>query len=184
LWLLGYHDKALKRIHETLTLAQELSSPFNMALALSCAALLYQFRREKQVTQEQAEAARTLASEQGFALFLALGTILQGWALAERGQRKEGITQLLQGLSAWRATGEEFMRPYLLALLGEVHGKMGQAEEGLIMLAEALERVNKTGERWCEAELYRLKGELLLAQKGSRLQGEGKRNRKVLPEDH
>src|SRR5262249_19759542 len=33
LWLLGYPDQALKRNHEALTLAQELSHPFSLALA-------------------------------------------------------------------------------------------------------------------------------------------------------
>ena len=31
LWLLGYPDQALKRSHEALTLAQELSHPFSLA---------------------------------------------------------------------------------------------------------------------------------------------------------
>ncbi len=33
--VLGYPDQALKRIHEALTLAQELSHPFNLAFALT-----------------------------------------------------------------------------------------------------------------------------------------------------
>jgi predicted ATPase len=165
LWVLGYPDQAFKRTHEALTLAQELSSPFNLALALGCAALLHQFRRERQATQELAEVAMTLCSEQRFALFLALGTILQGWALAEEGQRQEGIAQMRQGLTAYRATGEEFMRPYFLALLAEASGEIGQAEAELPLLAEALDTVYRTGERFWEAELYRLKGQLTLQSK-------------------
>ena len=38
LWLLGYPDQALTRSHEALTLAQELSHPFSLALALAYAA--------------------------------------------------------------------------------------------------------------------------------------------------
>ncbi len=57
-------------------------------------------------------------------------------------------------------------RPYYLALLAEMQGKVGQAEEGLAALAEALAIVERTEERFYEAELYRLKGELLLAQEG------------------
>ena len=103
-----------------------------------------------------------LSSEQGFAFWVAWGTILQGWALAEQGQGEEGIAQMRQGLAAFRATGAEAFRPYFLALLAETSGKVGQAEAGLAVLAEALATVDKTGERWCEAELYRLKGELSL----------------------
>ncbi len=38
LWYLGYPDQALKRSHEALTLAQELSHPFSLAFALIFAA--------------------------------------------------------------------------------------------------------------------------------------------------
>jgi predicted ATPase len=104
----------------------------------------------------------TLCGEQGFPFWLAWGTIIRGWALAEQSQGEEGIAQMRQGLAAWRATGAELQRPYYLALLAEAYGKIGQAEEGLSALAEALAVVHKTGERWYEAESYRLKGELSL----------------------
>src|SRR5262249_30770919 len=107
------------------------------------------------------------ATEQGFSHFLALGTIKRGWALAEQGQGKEGISQICQGLAALQVMGAELDRSYYLTLLAEAYGKVGQAEEGLTVLAEALAVVDKTGERWYEAELYRLKGELLLAQASS-----------------
>jgi predicted ATPase len=128
------------------------------------AARFHQLRRERQAVKEQAEAVIELSTEHGFPYWLALGTILQGWALAEQGQEEEGIAQIRQGLATYRATGAEAGRPSNLALLAEAYGKAGQAEEGLAVLAEALATVNKTGERWYEAELYRLRGELTLAQ--------------------
>ena len=161
LWLLGYPDQALKRSQEALTLAQELSHPFSLAFALSIAAQLHQRRGERQAAQERAEATITLCTEQGFPSWLALGTIYRGWALAEQGQREEGMAQIHQGLAAYRATGAE-LRPSHLALLAEAYGKGGQVEEGVHELVEALAIVDKTGERFYEAELYRLKGELVL----------------------
>jgi predicted ATPase len=94
---------------------------------------------------------------------MAMGTILQGWALSEQGLGKKGISQMRQGIAAHRATGAELVQPYFLALSAEGYGKVGQIEEGLTVLAEALDLVNKNGERFYEAELHRLKGELLLA---------------------
>jgi len=164
LWLLGYPDQALKRSHEALTLAQEISHPYSLAYALNFTANLYQFRRERQAVQGQTEALLVLAREQGFPVWLAWGTILQGWVLAEQGQEEEGIAHIRQGLASWRATGSAVWQPYFLALLAEAYWKVGQAEEGLTLLAEALVVVDKTGERYYEAELYRLRGELTLAQ--------------------
>jgi predicted ATPase len=162
LWFLGYPDQALKRSHDALTLAQELSHPFSLAFPLSFAAMLHQYRREGQAAQERAEATIALSTEQGFPYWLTFGTILRGWALVEQRPGEEGIAQLRQGLDAWRATGAELRRPYYLGLLAEAHEKVGQVEEGLSALAEALTAADKTGERWWEAELYRLKGELVL----------------------
>jgi predicted ATPase len=74
------------------------------------------------------------------------------------------VTQICQGLAAYRATGAEFFRPYYLALLAEAQSKVGQVEAGLSALTEALTLVDKTAERLYEAELHRLQGELLLKQ--------------------
>jgi predicted ATPase len=104
-----------------------------------------------------------LAREQGFALWRAWATIMQGWALAAQDRGAEGVTQMRQGLIAWRATGAETIWPYWLTLLAEACMRIGQAAEGLPLLAEARSLVHSSGERRLEAEIHRLQGELLLA---------------------
>jgi class 3 adenylate cyclase/predicted ATPase len=172
LWYLGYPEQALKKIHAALSLARELSHPFTLVAALHLASTLHHLRREAQAVQERAETEMALCTEQGFAFFLAGGAKFRGWALVEQGQTEEGIAQLHQALTAWRATGTEMQRPHFLALLAEAYGKVGQTDEGLSLLAEALALVDKNGERFYEAEMYRLKGELLLAQGGHQGQTE------------
>jgi predicted ATPase len=165
LWQLGYPDQALERSHEAIALARELSHPFSLAVALDLASWLHQLRREWQAVQEQAEAAITLSTDHGFSYWLAVGTILRGWAWAEQGYGEEGLVQVRQGLAAYRPTRAELAWPHWLALLADVYGKRGQTQEGLATVAEALARLEKTGERWYEAELHRLKGELVLQSK-------------------
>jgi class 3 adenylate cyclase/predicted ATPase len=162
LWYLGYPDQGLARSHEAVTLAQQSAHPFSLGFVLNWAAVFHQFRREVRAAQDRAEAVIRLAKEQGFPLWMAIGCILRGWALAQQGQAQEGIEQINQGLIAYRATGAELWRPYWLALLAEAHGALGEPEAGLAVLTEVLTPVDKRGERWCEAELQRLKGELLL----------------------
>jgi predicted ATPase len=172
LWCLGYPDQALRWSSEALTLARELEQPFSLVYALFFAAMLHQFRREGPLTQERAEAARALAAEQGFALWVAWGTFFRGWALTEwspapearQEQVEAGLAQMHQGLAAWRATGAETLRPYFLSLLAEASAQVGRCEEGLTLLAEALAVTNEKGERRWKAELHRLKGEFLLAR--------------------
>ena len=102
---------------------------------------------------------------QGMPFFLAGGTISHGWALTEHGQIEEGITQIRQGMTAWRATGAEASWSHWLALLAEAYKNRGQTEEGLSALTEALVAAEKNEERYYEAELYRVKGELMLQSK-------------------
>jgi len=178
--MLGYPDQALKRMHEALTLARELSHPFSLAFALLVAAVLRQLRREEHEAKEGREAIITLSSEQGFPHWLAWGTIVQGWALAGQCQ-EEGITRIRQGLANYQATGAALFRPHHLALLTEAYGGGGQAEEGLSVLAEALTQVDNTGERWCEADLYRLKGELTLQEANQKSKSKGQKSENPNP---
>jgi len=159
LWLLGHPDEALAKSQRALALAQDLAHSFSLAYALDFAAILHRLRREEQAAQENAEAAMTLSTTQGFPLWLTIGMILRGGTLAAQGQAAEGTAQMRRGLAAYQATGAEVGRPYFLTLLAE--GNV-QVEERLSILDEALAAVRKTGERWYEAELYRLKGELVL----------------------
>jgi tetratricopeptide (TPR) repeat protein len=111
LWLLGYPDQALARIHDALTLAYELSHPLSLAYAQCWAATVSQLRRDVPAVIEQAEAAVALATAQGFAQWAAQGTSVRGWALAMQGQDEEGMAQLRQGTTAWRATGATVFVP-------------------------------------------------------------------------
>jgi predicted ATPase/DNA-binding SARP family transcriptional activator len=166
LWHLGYSEQALERSRQALGRAQELADPFSRAIALAYDATLQQFCGTRDVVEEQAAAAIALSTEYGFPYYLAWGTILHGWAVAERGQVERGIAQMREGLAAMRATGCDYRRSYYLSLLAQVCGRAGQIDEGLDLLQEALRSAEASGEHWKDAELYRLRGELLAASEG------------------
>jgi predicted ATPase len=130
------------------------------------AAIMSQFRPDVLAVHEHAEAAVALATEQEFPQWAALGTILRGWALAMRGQGKEGMAQVRQGITAWRTTGAVLIVPYFCTLLAEVLTYLGHTEDGLQALAEAHTLVEQHEERLWEAEISRLRGVLLLRQPG------------------
>jgi predicted ATPase len=164
LWYLGYPDQALEQSQATRTLAQEVSHPYSLGQALIWGAVLHQFRRETLAVHKQAEAAITLATEQGFAYWLAWGTVLHGWARAMQGQGEASIAEIRQGVAAALATGDKVMQPFFLGLLAEAYWEDGHPDAGLDVLAEALAAVDDTEARFYEAELYRLNGSLLLKQ--------------------
>jgi predicted ATPase len=167
LWLLGYPEQALAHLHEALTLAHALSHPYSLAWAQCFAAIVSQFRRDVPAVHEQAEAAVTLSTEQGFQFFVAMGTIFCGWALAMQGQGEAGLAQLRQRITAYRATGAALWVPYLCTMLADVCDHLGHTEDGLQALAEAHTLVEQHEERWWEAEVSRLRGVLLLRQPGT-----------------
>jgi predicted ATPase len=164
LWFLGYPDQALQHSQEALRWTQEASSLYSLAMVLCYMAILHQFRREVQAVHEQAAAAMTLSTEQGFVLWLAVSTVLDGWALAMQGQGEAGIAQMHQGLAAIEAMGLKAEKPYMLSLLAEAYGAEGCPEEGLNALAEVASVMESTESRWYKAELFRLQGTLLLQQ--------------------
>ena len=166
LWLLGYPEQALARVHEALALAQALSHPFSLAYVRCYAAFVSQFRRDVSAVHEHAEAAVALATEQGFPQWAAIGTSVRGWALAMQGQREEGRAQVHRGNAVFRAIGAALQVPYFCTLLAEVCDQLGHTEEGLQLLAEAHTLVEQHEERYWEAEVYRLRGTLLLRQPG------------------
>ena len=173
LWLLGYPAQALARLHEALALAHELSHPYSLAFAQCWAAFVSQLRRDVPAVHEQAEAAVALATEQGFPFWVAMGTILRGWALAMQGQGEEGMAQVRQGIAAWRATGAALRVPYFCTLLADVSAHLGHTEDGLQALAEAHTLVEQHEERYWEAEVSSPPGRLAPAAAGDAAGGGG-----------
>ena len=164
LWCLGYPDQALQRVHETLTLAQEMAHSNSLAEAFVWAMITHQLRREPAAVLERGAALIAFSTEHGLPLYVALGTLRQGWAHAQQGEVELGIRQLRDALTNLQAIEARLPIPYGLGLLAEAYQQVGRAKEGPELLAEALATVCQTGERWSEAELHRLQGELLLQQ--------------------
>ncbi len=118
-------------------MAYALSHPYSLAFAWCEAAVVSQCRRDVPAVHEQAEAAVTLSTEQGFPLWAAYGTSMRGWALAMQGEGEAGLAQVRQGTAAWRATGAALFVPFLCTVLADVSAHLGHTADGLQALAEA-----------------------------------------------
>ena len=162
LWFLGYPEKALNRIREALTLAEQLAYPYTLGRALAYAAELHKWRREPELARKQTDDLIALSIEHGFNRWLAFGMIRRGWSLSVLGAAEEGLAQCREGLTIWQGVGGKIGRLYQLLLLAEIYGQSGQSRKGLDLLDEACAILPTSTERFYEAELYRLRGELLL----------------------
>jgi predicted ATPase len=164
LWLLGYPDSALVRIHEALMLAQQSSHVLSIVFARFFAAMVYQCRREVRATQEQSEAVMALSSEHSSVFWSAEGSFMHGWTLTQQTLVEEGVMQMHQSLSTLETMGIEVGHSSLLIMLAEVYWTTGQTIVGKRILAEAHAVMHKNAEHFYEAELARLTGELLLQE--------------------
>ena len=133
-----------------------------VAWASFLAAYVCQLRRETRLTREYAERSTMLGAEQGFTQDLALGIALRGWAAVNENRIEEGIAQIREGMTLWRAKGGKLNWTWFCVLLAEACRQAGRIDEGLSAIAEALDVSQETGERVFAAEVYRLKGTLVL----------------------
>src|SRR5262249_1338377 len=131
LWLLGYPDCALAKSKQALALAQDLAHPSSLVLALHCAALMHQLRREAQLAEKRADAVLAVSAERGLSFWQWWALGVRGWAVAEQDRGSEGIAQIQEGLAAVRAGGAELGLPWGLALLSEALGNTSRTEEVL-----------------------------------------------------
>jgi predicted ATPase len=161
---LGHPAQAVARSTAAIVEAQRLAHPPSLAVSLTNGARLASFVGNDAMLDEWAGQLATVATEQGFSLWRAMGTIYRGWLKVKNGDVAEGILLLRSGSAAYRATGAEAWVPYQIALLARACEIAGQVEEAVDLLDDALQITERTGERWLDAELYRHKGQLLLRQ--------------------
>jgi len=160
-WLLGFPNAARRHSREALALAQRLKEPFNLANAQFCAGTLHVLLREPDRAREIAESLIQLATEQQFPVYLALGTLYRGWALAEQGYGEEGVAQLREGQTAYVATGNRLSLGTFRRLLAEGQAQLGALADALGTVEDALGAAPE--EVW-KPDLLRLRGDLLARQ--------------------
>ncbi len=162
-WLLGYPEKALASISESLALSERIAHPFTLSVALSLSSVIYLNRREPEQALRQLDAAEALIAEQRLAFLFEPG-MLRGAALLGQGAIDEAIARIREGATKWTRLGRTIFLPYGLAFLAEGLARHGDRTAALAALREGLETGGATGEHVWDAELHRLTGTVLLAE--------------------
>src|SRR4030095_6756984 len=104
-----------------------------------------------------------LSTRHNFALWLALGEILGGWARSASGSTAEGSAWIGDGIRDYLATGSMLRMPHYLALRAEALHLANRTSEALEAIEEAEAVVERFEERGSCAELCRLRGVFLAA---------------------
>ncbi len=162
-WVLGYPDKALASINESLALSERIAHPFTLSIALSLSSVIYLNRREPEQALRQLEAAEALIAEQRLAFLFEPG-MLRGTALLGQGAVDEAIACIREGATKWARLGRTIFLPYGFAFLAAGLARRGDWAAALTALREGLETADATGEHMWDAELHRVTGTVLLAE--------------------
>ena len=101
-WLFGTWARRMRRCSrsaEAVELAREIGQPFTLAFALEHRAWLCNQCRLGTEAQAAAEEEITIATEQGFAYWLASATLFRADSMVLQGQRQEALPLILKGIS-------------------------------------------------------------------------------------
>ena len=163
LWFLGYPDQALRPCADARLLADASQDPLSQALAGTISLRVYQFRGEAAAVAAQADAAIALCEEHGFVHYLAMASVLRGWANAQQGDFEKGIVEIQAGLEKERATGAMLLESYILGLLADAFIRSERYVQAFDVLDQARSRISEDRPgRFYAAEIYRLLGEAYL----------------------
>ncbi|MEX0961161.1 MAG: AAA family ATPase [Burkholderiales bacterium] len=168
LWFLGFCDQALELGGKAVSQAKSSAISLSIAQSMGMLAMIHQVRGEVDATRTAADQTIGYSNERGHPYWVALASIVKGWALAQDGHAREGIDLIRRSLDAYKATGAKLGNSSFLVQLAEAYQLAGQLKDGLQAVDEALGHVEQTGERYFEAEALRRKGELMLAVSGSK----------------
>jgi serine/threonine protein kinase/predicted ATPase len=162
-WHLGETTSCQAIMVEAISLAKELNDMHALAVALFLAAILGHFEGNPAQVERCASDLIELSTRQNFAMWLAGGKVLRGWARCASGSIAEGLSRIEDGMGDWRATGSMWIVPYFLALKAEALHLADRTPEALEAIRNAEALVARTEERWWCAELHRLRGVFLTA---------------------
>jgi predicted ATPase/tRNA A-37 threonylcarbamoyl transferase component Bud32 len=160
LWFLGFADRALERIEETVTLARRLRQPISMVFAICLASNIRLLRGEAEDAVRHADEEIAVCREYGLAQELEWGRSFRGLAIAHLGRIDDGIAELRDSLQTQQAISAGLLRGMVLTFLAEALWMAGRAEEGLTAVDEAEAHAEQSLERFYLAETYRMRGEL------------------------
>jgi hypothetical protein len=103
-----------------------------------------------------------LADEKGSLITMAIATLVQAEILALNGKATAALQSNIDGLNAFRPTGQTIFIPIYLSWLARTYAEVGNFDDAWCCIGEAVTAIETRKETWCEAEVNRLAGEIAL----------------------
>jgi tetratricopeptide (TPR) repeat protein len=137
-WVLGRADCARERIARALAFAQDSKQPFDLAMALLFEGYLHRFQREPRQAEVAGIQVLSLSEEHDFSYACDLARGVIGWARAQFGRTREGISLIRDALAGVEERGARVGNTDLLTRLAEAQALDGSTREALDTIELAL----------------------------------------------
>jgi hypothetical protein len=162
-WHLGEIASCKATMAKAISLAKELNDMHSLGHALYHAAILANLEGNPAEVERLASDTIDLSARQNFALWLAGGEVLRGWARSACCATAEGLAWIEGGIEDWMATGAILWVSYFLALKAEALYLADRISEALEAINEAGAIAERFDHGYCSAELHRLRAVFLAA---------------------
>jgi hypothetical protein len=130
-WNFGEIVGSQRNMVEAISLAKELNDMHGLASTLYYAASFAYHERNPAEVERLASDVIELSTRHHFAHWLAIGSILRGWARSASGDTVEGISWIEDGIRDYRATGANIGLSYLLGMKAEALHLADRTSEAL-----------------------------------------------------
>ena len=161
-WHLGDVTSSHLSMAEAISLAKELKDIPALTNALFNSGNLSYYERDFSKAERFASDVMELSTRHNFVFFLAIGSILRGWAWSALGRGEEGLQSIEDGIRDYLATGSMMGMPVFLGMKAEAFYFANRTPEALEAIEDAL-LAERSGLRCWSAELSRLRGVFLTA---------------------
>jgi predicted ATPase len=162
-WHLGEIGSCHATMAEAISLARELNDMRALANAVFNSGVLAYFERNASQAERAASDVIELSTRHNFPFWLAIGSILRGWARSVLGNAGEGISWIEQGIADYRMPGQTLGLPCFLGMKAEALYFANRISEAVEAIEEAKAAAQRSGVRLYSAELHRLRGVFLAA---------------------
>ncbi|UCD67474.1 MAG: hypothetical protein JSW48_11610, partial [Betaproteobacteria bacterium] len=163
-WMLGYPDRAVCMLNESVAHAHRIGHPFGLGWALSQGSDVFCYRCDTEEVRKRLDECDRLGRDNSLpVLWAVMAPGRYGMGFVREGKAAKGIAALKETLAVWDASGGKVWSPYGKAVLAEAMAMLGDIDDALQLIDEQIEQIERPGweERVHYAEILRLKGWML-----------------------
>ena len=160
---LGYPELALRMSRESIDLARSLELPGFLSLGLINGSAVAAWISDCTTALAWSGECISICEDRGILHFEASARVHYGFAQAQVGKAREGISEIAEGIEIWQSMGYKFFLSGYRAMLAEAYLHAEIPEEAISVADSEIARAERIEERQFDSYLNWIKGNALLA---------------------